>query len=1078
MTTRRQTVQVPIRCLLAGILALLAAPSPVLAHATSCDPIPHQQQPLEWFGYALAADGVRLAVGAPGDPKRTEPGAAYVFRRDGTGWSQEGTPVRGGAAGDRFGISVALFGDRLAVGAPDADGAGAVYLFAQSGGAWSPESPSRIAAPAGNPDGQFGAAVALGTDVLVAGAPTDSAAGSLAGAVYVFPRAGEGWGAPQKLVAPDAFPADQFGFAVAVQNDTLVVGAPFADDLPHRRNFGAVYVFERPRGGIWAFTKKLTAEKFEEDDIQFGWSVAISGDVILAGARGEDLHGNPSGADAGAAYRFTRNDSDSGWTGVPLRPADRQAGDKLGTAVAVDGDTAVAGAPFHNVAKARPGAAFVFLGAADQEPPFSGKDASPDSQFGGSVAVLRGDVVLLGGFRDDPDGTPDAGSVAFCPISPSSCNQLPSITKSGPPGVVLPGQEIAYTVVVTNRCASALSAAQVRDLFDPRLDAVQWCRADGDGACTPVPQAGRDIDEAVPLPAGGAVTYRVDARLASGSTAALVNQACVSLPAQPALGQSCSQVRNPLCADLQVTGTATPSPIVKGRPLTVHWLVKNLGDSPATGVQLVADATTYEIGNLGPHGIREIVVTVPVPACSGGPSIESQAEVTANEPDCNPANNSAQVTVPVLDGTADVAVRQEIRDAGGALLAPDARVAPGDRLTYRITVDNNSGPDTACGVVLSDSFPGGLIADAPTPAPCLLGGQCSLGELGRGAPPRMLEATFKVGPIAACPAFLANTATVSTHGSIDPVPGNNSSTARVTVDEVDLAITKAGPAAALAGDPLAYTIGVSNPGCHDVQGARVSDTFPADLLQAKWCAGTGCTPSLPGPLDQTLHLAPGASQEFHVAGTISPLFQGTLINTARIDTPAGLADDHPGNNQAMVETPVTWPPGFRLFCIGLEGPFAEGDVVTCTLVLLNGGPFAQADNPGDELTDTLPAGLTLLSASADSGVVSTSSNTVTWNGAIPVGGRVNVTFMAKVNAGTAGMTICNQATAFLDTDGDGVNDTAFLSDLVTAPGPPADPCCFRVLTAQEIPALSQVGMALLILLLAAGAVLRLNPRPV
>jgi uncharacterized repeat protein (TIGR01451 family) len=829
-------------------------------------------------------------------------------------------------------------------------------------------------------------------------------------------------------------------------------------DAPSRRNFGTVYLFERRPEG-WALRTRLTAGDYRADDLQFGAAVAISGDTVLVGARGDDLQA----LNGGSVQAFTRSGER---LALPL-PADLLAGDQLGWSVAASAGLLLAGALGHPPG----GVAQVFDRGAVKwlDPPRTGIGAAAGDAFGQSVAVL-GSTALIGGYLH----AGGAGAVAFCDFPPPvpSCGQLPSITKSGPPGVVLPGQEIAYTVVVTNRCASALPAAQVRDLFDPRLDAVQWCRADGDGACTPVPQAGRDIDEAVPLSAGGTVTYRVDARLASGSTAALVNQACVSLPDQPALGQSCSQVRNPLCADLQVTGTATPSPIVKGRLLTVHWLVKNLGDSPASGVQLVADATTHEIGDLGPHETREIVVSFPVPACYGGPNpIEHQAAVTMQEPDCNLANNSAQVTVPVLDGTADVAVTQEIRDAGGALLAPDARVAPGDRLTYQVTVDN-LGPDTACGVTLSDPFPGGLAASASVTAPCLLGGQCALGKLPMGAM-SVLEATFTVGPIAACPAFLANTATVSTHGSIDPVSGNNSKTARVTVDEVDLAITKAGPATALAGDPLLYTIGVSNPGCHDVQGARVSDTFPADLLQAAWCAGPGCTPSLPGPLDQTLHLAPGASQEFHVAGTISPLFQETLINTARI-APVGLADDHPGNNQATVVTEVTWPPGFRLFCTGLEGPFAEGDVVTCTLVLLNGGPFAQADNPGDELTDTLPAGLTLLSASADSGVVSTSSNTVTWNGAIPVGGRVNVTFMAKVNIGTAGMTICNQATAFLDTDGDGVNDTAFLSDLVTAPGPPADPCCFRVLTVHQIPALAQVGMAILTLLLAAGAVLRLR----
>jgi uncharacterized repeat protein (TIGR01451 family) len=1061
MTARSQAVQVPAGGLLA-CLVLLASPRPLLAHAAPCELIPHSAKAQEWFGYALAADGGRLAVGAPGDPAQSQGlGAAYVFRRDGTGWSQENTlPVRGGAPGDGFGTALALHGDRLAVGAPAADGAGAVSLFSRSGNVWSPESPSRIAAPEGNRGAQFGAAVALGTDALAVGAPANSAGGSFAGAVYVFPRAGEGWGPPQRLLAPDAQSSDRFGSAVAIQEDTLVVGAPFTDDLPHRRNFGAVYVFER-RGGTWAFSGKLTAEKFEEDDVQFGGSVALGGGVILAGARGEDLHSPRSGANAGAAYRFTRNGS--GWTGVPLHPADRQADDQLGTAVAVDGDTAMVGAPFHNVAGARPGAAFVFIGAAEREPPVSGRNAAPDSQFGGSVAVLNGDAVLLGGFRDDPGGTPDAGSVAFCPMGSSpSCNQLPSIIKSGPPGVVLPGQ-IAYTVVVTNRCSTALPAARVRDLFDPRLAAVRWCRADGDGACTPVPQAGRDIDQAVALPAGGTVTYRVDAGLASCATEALVNQACVSVPDRPDLGQGCAQVRNLLGVDLQVTGTATPSPVVKGHPLTVRWMVANGGDTPATGAQLLTGAMPIEIGDLGPHATREIDLPVPVPACSAGPNpIELSAEVIAKEPDCNPANNSAKVTVSVEDGTADIAVTKEVFDAAGARLAPAAKVKPGDRLTYRITVDNNIGPGTACGVVLSDRFPTGLVPVPPTLDPCLLTGECPLRELGRGASPRVLKATFEVGPVAVCPASIANTATVSTQGSTDPNSGNNASTAAVTVDEVDLAISKEGPATATAGGPLLYTIRVRNQSCHDVKGARISDAFPPELLSSS------------PDLDRRLDLSPGASEELQIQGIVSPLFQGTLTNTARVETPAGLADDHPENNQATVMTEVTWPLGFRLFCTGIEGPFAEGDVITCTLVLLNGGPFAQADNPGNELTDTLPAGLTLLSASADSGVASTSLNTVTWNGAIPVGGQVNITFMAKVNAGTAGTTICNQATAFLDTDGDGVNDTAFLSDLVESPGPPADPCCFRVLTPSEIPALSQVGMALLALLLAAGAVVRLR----
>ena len=111
---------------------------------------------------------------------------------------------------------------------------------------------------------EFGAAVALSGDTLVVGAPGDGDSGSLAGSVYVFQRSGTGWTLRQKLLADDAQAADRFGSAVAVDDNTLVAGAPFADHLSNRRNFGRAYVFEQTNG-VWALRQKLTAEKFEED---------------------------------------------------------------------------------------------------------------------------------------------------------------------------------------------------------------------------------------------------------------------------------------------------------------------------------------------------------------------------------------------------------------------------------------------------------------------------------------------------------------------------------------------------------------------------------------------------------------------------------------------------------------------------------------------------------------------------------------------------------------------------------------------------------------------------------------------
>ena len=167
--------------------------------------------------------------------------------------------------------------------------------------------------------------------------------------------------------------------------------------------------------------------------------------------------------------------------------------------------------------------------------------------------------------------------------------------------------------------------------------------------------------------------------------------------------------------------------------------------------------------------------------------------------------------------------------------------------------------------------------------------------------------------------------------------------------------------------------------------------------------------------------------------------------------------------------------GVLAFCEGISGSLMELTPITKTLLLINCGPANQADNPGDEFTDTLPAGLTLTGASATSGVASTSGNTAQWNGAIPAGGTVTITITANINAGTTGMIFCNQATIHYDADGDGINESIGFSDDPDEPGP-ADPCCFQVIP-PNIPALSGDALAALALLLAGLAVLRLRRRP-
>jgi hypothetical protein len=314
----------------------------------------------------VSLSGDTLAVGAPyesgtssgvgGDESlqgATRSGATYVFVRSGTAWSQQAyikasdTGVATDQhAGDRFGWSVALSGDTLAVGAPfegsDAagiDGAqdnnysplsGAVYVFERSGAAWS--QAAFVKAPTNGPGDQFGYTVALDGDRLAVAAPfEDSAAttvgGSQAddsapnsGAVYVYERSGGVWtNPPTYLKAEDTHGNDQFGWSLALGGDTLAVGAPFVDsedaasDDPYTSyDSGTVYVFVAD-GGTWSQQAGLKAPVVTPGD-HLGWAVALSGDTLLVGAPFEDgsatgLLGDPAdtGArDSGAAYLFTR----------------------------------------------------------------------------------------------------------------------------------------------------------------------------------------------------------------------------------------------------------------------------------------------------------------------------------------------------------------------------------------------------------------------------------------------------------------------------------------------------------------------------------------------------------------------------------------------------------------------------------------------------------------------------------------------------------------------------------------------------------------------------------------------------
>ena len=144
----------------------------------------------------------------------------------------------------------------------------------------------------------------------------------------------------QKLLAPDAAEGDQFGLSVAVSGDTLVVGAPAGVGLPPGSNAGSAYVFVRT-GGVWAHQQTLVPSDAAGGD-QFGVSVAIDGDTLVVGANNDD---GPAGPDQGSAYVFER--TGGVWTEqLPkLVAPDAETNDFFGGSLAIEGDTIVVRSP-------------------------------------------------------------------------------------------------------------------------------------------------------------------------------------------------------------------------------------------------------------------------------------------------------------------------------------------------------------------------------------------------------------------------------------------------------------------------------------------------------------------------------------------------------------------------------------------------------------------------------------------------------------------------------------------------------------------------------------------------------------
>ncbi len=378
------------------------------------------------LGYSVSISGETMVVGARFDDLTGGPGglgigagSAYVFVRSGGVWTEQAKLIASDAeVNDQFGVSVSISGDTAVVGAvwdvhtpgmpgDQFSGPGAAYVFVRSGGVWTQQA-KLVASDAAAGD-RFGWAVAVDGDTAVVGADLDNhAGGAAAGSAYVFVRSGGGWSQVQpKLTASDASGGDRFGWSVAIDGETALVGA-YQDDHAGGSNAGSAYVFVRS-SGLWPEQAKLTASDPTEE---FGNSVSISGGTAVVGAH-KNSHSGWSVT--GAGYVFTR--SSALWTQeAKLTPSDPEDQLFFGTSVSISGSTAAIGAPRDDrVGLLGAGAGYLFV-----RPPagwsnitetakLTASDAANDDFFGWSVSV-SGDTAVFGAPWDDSAVLLNSGS--------------------------------------------------------------------------------------------------------------------------------------------------------------------------------------------------------------------------------------------------------------------------------------------------------------------------------------------------------------------------------------------------------------------------------------------------------------------------------------------------------------------------------------------------------------------------------------------------------------------------------------------------------------------------------------------
>lgn len=364
--------------------------------------LPNDGQAEDQFGYSVAIDGTTALVGAlnADDNGIKNSGAAYIYTLDSTGWQQQAKLTSEPAyVDDTLGGKVALKNHIAMLGVSRRDdkgeNSGAVFAFEKDANTWSQKQ--ILTAEDAKAGDAFGQSIAMTEHFLVIGAPHSDAPQKDSGSAYVYKRNNNTWQFQAKLTANDGAEGDLFGISVAIDDNTILIGADLNDEKAEKAGAVYAYVFD---GKQWHHQAKLMAKDGAKTDI-FGVRVALFDDTALISARRDDLKG--VGIDAGSAYIFKRIKEK--WTQTQkLVAPDGKADDRFARGVALNKDTALISAMHHDANGNNAGVLYIFkkqLGLWRYTSKIMANDGKSDDRFGWNIALNNNTAIVAVPHRDD-----------------------------------------------------------------------------------------------------------------------------------------------------------------------------------------------------------------------------------------------------------------------------------------------------------------------------------------------------------------------------------------------------------------------------------------------------------------------------------------------------------------------------------------------------------------------------------------------------------------------------------------------------------------------------------------------------